>query len=285
MTTIYPDHSALVREEDWPAIRAALSGSAQLVLSDWNLVEIAQASDRDQAMRRADFLWGLNPHWVVPRLFVQAAEVRAFLERTYWGTEVTPVRAITPSFATMLSYALGPRVPIGWRARDYVANLHDNPNYLREIQAAKLPCVAALKTQQAAGAQARAKIEPAVLRQWLDLQIPEAAPDGRYLTAVEKEAAVVHCLSRSDELFATSPALAVESALTEVRARDARREPELQDAIDYQHIVVGLAYCDTFVARDRHALHCARETVKMLAPMKIADVVSFSDAFPGKAAA
>jgi len=242
----------------------------QVVASDWNLVEIAQGTDRAQAMRRADFVSTLTPHWAIGRLHVQRAELRNFLEKTYWQTDATPLQSMTPSFAVMMSYNTGPHVPIGWGPREYIANLHDKPAYLREIEAAKTPCVDALTTQQVAGKRARLAIEPTVLRHWVNEKLPNEGPTGRLLTIAEKQAAAEHCLANSDALFRASPAIAVERALSEVRARDARRKAESQDAIDFQHAVVALAYCNKFAVHDGHLLYCARETAKVLSPMVVA---------------
>ncbi len=281
MTTLYLDHSIIAREEHWPPVRALVSKASppQVVASDWNLVEIAQGSDRTQAMRRADFISALMPHWAVSRLHVQRAELRNFLERTYWRTHPTPFQSITPSFAVMMSYNTGPNVPIGWGPREYVANLHDNPAYLREIEALKTSCVESLRTQQAAGKRARHAIEPTVLRHWVTEKLPIEKPGGRFLTITEKQAAAEHCLANANDLFRSSPAVAVESALSEVRARDARRQAESQDAIDFQHAVVALAYCDKFAVRDGYLLHCARETAKMLSPMNVAQAGSLDELF------
>ncbi len=287
MRTLYLDHSIIAREEYWPIIRSAIDGpqAPTIVASDWNLVEIAQGSDRAQAMRRADFISSLAPQWAMPRLWVQRMELQRFLEETFWHTHSTPVTPFTPSFAVMMAANMRERafeVPIGWGAREYVANLHDHPAYIREIEAAKQPCVDALRTLQAAGSSGRLAIEETVLRGWIAEKLPDANPDGRLITVSDRRRAIEHCVASADEL--SSPAIAVENALSQVRARDAKRTPEPQDAIDFQHAVVALAYCEGFAVRDAHLLHCARETAKLLSPMKVAQAASLSELLAPQAA-
>jgi hypothetical protein len=61
------------------------------------------------------------------------------------------------------------------------------------------------------------------------------------------------CFASRVQFYRECLAMAVEHFLCEARTRDPGRKPEEADAIDLQHGVLALSYCDAFVTEDRYA--------------------------------
>jgi hypothetical protein len=55
------------------------------------------------------------------------------------------------------------------------------------------------------------------------------------------------CWANRDEFYRECPAMGVEHFVCEARTRDPNRPPSESDAIDLQHTVLGLSYCDVLV--------------------------------------
>src|SRR5947209_451499 len=91
---LYIDHSIIARETNWPALEgAARSTVVRPVISMWNLVEIAFATDKAQKRARAAFIDSLKPLWVFERIVIQKLEVQAFISRELWDR---PASAVDP---------------------------------------------------------------------------------------------------------------------------------------------------------------------------------------------
>ena len=63
--------------------------------------------------------------------------------------------------------------------------------------------------------------------------------------------------------------MGVEHFVCEARTRDPNRQPTESDAIDLQHTVLGLSYCDVLVT-ERYAYSTAAYAIKALAPLPLA---------------
>ena len=87
-------------------------------------------------------------------------------------------------------------------------------------------------------------------------------------------------MTEGRELLVACPAIATEDLLTRFRIRDPNRVPETSDAVDLQHLIAPLAYCDVIVTTDRYALAAARD-VKARAPASARALRSLSDLTDG----
>ena len=65
--------------------------------------------------------------------------------------------------------------------------------------------------------------------------------------------------------------MGVEHIVCEARTRDPNRQPTESDAIDLQHTVLGLSYCDALVT-ERYAYNTAAYAIKALAPLPLATI-------------
>jgi hypothetical protein len=106
--TFYLDHQIFAREDNWPKIRCVLDNQAsvRLVCSQWNLIEVANASDEKQRMRRGHFIDSLNPLWILNGRDIQRAEVHPFVWRRYFRASSQPkVCAIVADLALVSASA------------------------------------------------------------------------------------------------------------------------------------------------------------------------------------
>jgi hypothetical protein len=275
---VYLDHNVIADESKWPFIRQIVSPAHRLRLatSEWELLEIAQGTDRCQAIRRAEFIESLEPHWLVDRLHLQRLEIQNFLFNHFWSKGPQTFDALTPSFAVMMSYVAGPQVPIGWRPKQLVECLFDNHTLRDQMLDQKMKTVDAISTLQQAGKQKRRQSEVEVFKAWLTGMLPDVDPDGVLLTKTGRAELLAYCCNNREMLYQECCSLAVEKALSEIRARDPRRHPKQQDAIDLQHAVIALAYCNFFVTKERYLRHCASEAAKLLPTDKIAKCCSLA---------
>jgi hypothetical protein len=250
--TFYLDHQIFAREDNWPIIRCALDNQAsvRLVCSQWNLIEVAFASDEKQRTRRANFIDSLKPLWIMNGRDIQRAEIHRFVRRCCFGASIQPeVCAIVADLALTLAPACMP-FPGSVSAAEFVAG-----DWASVRDAVSPTPDEVLRTLQAAGRKKLRSIE--ARRSWIAPLIPLSDDDGRLLSQQSKREILDFCIKNWSELVASCPALAAESRLFETRIRDPLRKPEVNDAADLQHAFAALAYCNHFVTEDRFLFRCA----------------------------
>lgn len=252
--TFYLDHQIFAKEDNWPIIRCVLDNQAsvRLVCSQWNLVEVAFASDEWQRTRRANFIDSLNPLWIMNGRDIQRAEVHRFVWARCFRASIQPeVCAIVADLALTLAPACMV-FPGSLSAAEFVAG------EWASVRDAVSPTPEVLRKLQAAGRQNLPSIE--ACRSWIDPLIPLSDDDGRLLSQQSHREILDFCIKNWPELIASCPALAAESRLFEARTRDPLRKPEVNDAADLQHAFTALAYCNHFVTEDHYLFRCAEKT-------------------------
>jgi hypothetical protein len=158
------------------------------------------------------------------------------------------------------------RPSIGETAVSWVAKIDPN-----EIVGAKRLTVNSLRTLQSATKQQKEQIEEAVFRAWVAPKIPLRDPDGRLMRKAEQEIFIDICYAHRDRFYRECPSMGVEHFICEARTQDPRRRPTESDAIDLQHSVLGLSYCDALVT-ERYAFSTAAHAAKALAPLALATI-------------
>jgi len=232
----------------------------------WNLVEIGAASDKAQQRRRLTFLEKFNPLWIVERVSIQKQEVQGFLWKNVFRAAPTEPQVFTPHLSVVDSYHEGHKARIGLTASQWIAGID-----FEGIEKRKDLAPNALKFLQTVDRQTLEDREDEIFKPWIEPLLPTADPDGRALTKVRGAELLNYCAEHRDEFFAWCKSLAVEDALTAARATTARkRKPQRSDGIDLMHAVIGLAYCDFFLARDGFVRTCSSHAIKALAPVRLA---------------
>jgi hypothetical protein len=272
--TIYLEHSAFSFENWWDDLRRlSQNRNLRFVLSDWNLIEIANGEDESQANARAQLADDLRPLWMMERSHLLRREVQKYIYEQLLHRPSPDFQPFSDSLSVMLSYHEGPNVPLGETAVLRIKRLQGNRPYLAEINKGKQVTLAALIAIRNASAKERAEAESEVFRRWVGEFVPLTDPDGKLLSQSARKSLSEACFQAGDKFYELCPGMFAEHSLYVTRAQDPRRKPELQDGIDFQHSVMALSYCDYLFTRDRHLAHVAR-SIKARRPSSVATVIS-----------
>jgi hypothetical protein len=269
MKTLYLDHQYIAREAagqpaHWQQLDAMLAANPEwrLAVSECNLLEIASDGDKARAQRRADFIDCVKPAWMMERLDIQKCEVEAFVCKNHFFVDPAPFAVFHEHLSQVTVHHARPI--IGETAASWVARI--NPT---EIDEAKRQTVSSLRTLQAATKQQKRQIDEAVFRAWVDPKIPLRDPADRLMKKADRDTVAGFCWANRDQFYRECPAMGVEHFVCEARTRDPNRQPTESDAIDLQHTVLGLSYCDVLVT-ERYAYSTAAYAIKALAPLPLA---------------
>ena len=208
--TVYLDHSIVTYEPFWPATRTLFHKSdRQLVLSVWNLLEIAGATDLPQRARRIAFLEECGPVWIYDHTFVRRQELKRFLWPNVYGAAPPHLDVYATHLSQAWSVYTGPKLTIGTTMTSLVEDISkvsDIPalKQLAPTALAKLQSITK-KTWKAKQAEVFASVMTGV--------IPDRRPDGRALTKDEQKKLVAYCWDNRAAFFQACPTFAVDNAL------------------------------------------------------------------------
>ena len=269
MKTLYIDHQYIAREisrqpAHWRQLGTILAANPEwrLAVSECNLLEITSDGDKARAQRRAAFIDSVKPAWMMERLDIQKREVAAFLWKNHFLVDPPPFGV----FHEHPSQVIIPHAQpiIGETAVSWVARIDPT-----EIEGAKRQTVSSLRTLQAATNQQKQQIEEWVFWGWVEPKIPLRDPGDLLMKKADRDALASFCWANRDQFYRECPAMGVEHFVSEARIRDPNRQPTESDAIDLQHTVLGLSYCDVLVT-ERYAYSTADYAIKALAPLPLA---------------
>jgi hypothetical protein len=255
VTTLYLDHHILIKEDNWPLLREIVEQrNAIIAISNWNMVEIEQATDAAQKERRMEFVNSLAPLYVYDMLTLQKYELRNFMRLYHFNAGFHPFRAFTSTFATYIQENFGLRVRHDYSLQDYFRNARQGQ--LAPVAAGQREMVEALQALQPADKKLLEKIEEETFNRYVASKLPKVAPDGNPISDNELSAMAQLCWKQQSTLYRLCPAVFAEALLGERRRQDPGRRPKLSDAADLMHCTVGLSYCDAFVTNDGFAYRC-----------------------------
>jgi hypothetical protein len=279
--TLYIDHSIVTHEPSWQDVSQAVgSGKVRLALSVWNLVEIGAASDEAQREHRLTFFCEAQvPVWVVERRAIQRQEVERFLWRHKFHAAPKDLIAVAPSLTVVASFCAGPQARFGLTAREFIREID-----FASLQPLKRLSPQALLTLQGADRKTLKIKDKEMFDAWIAPSIPDRGPDGRALTAAQKEELLAFCWQHRTQFLVECRCL-VEDALTRARTSDPGRNPTESDGPDPQHAAVALAYCDLFFSRDGYQTQCATTARNALTTMQLGTVCTTSPSLAAAVAA
>jgi hypothetical protein len=211
---------------------------------------------------------------VYERLIIQRMEVAAFIRREMWKVPADPVVPFTEHFSVVLSQFDRHGRGLGANASQWL-----DQSDLSFVAHQKKLTPASLTLLQGADKKKLKAIEPEVFRIMMIAIVPDLDPHGKAHTKAQKAAMADFCLAHKESLLGQCPAVAVEDKLYDVRIGDPGRKPMDSDAVDLQHAVVALSYCDLFLVDDKYVRECAARLAKVWrAPM--AKVLKSVDQIP-----
>lgn len=267
--TIYVDHQIIVEGRNHELLRSICQAdNRRIVISQYNLLEIAQGSDQRRAHRYMELIDDLNPMWARDRLDVQDQEVKSFLWKSYFNVPPQQVTPFSTSMSVVLAYHLRSSVPIIGTAKDWHKTFADKVN----IDEPKQDTVRALTVLQGVSKQKWKATDHLAFHGWVFKHTPLCDPENHLMNRSQRLQMADYCVANKVEFLNACPSLTVEDTLTGVRTSDPRRVAEPQDAIDLQHSALALAYCNVFITADRYLYHCAEQTKARLRNLQLASV-------------
>jgi hypothetical protein len=268
MKTLYLDHHVLINEENWALVRDIVDQrKAVIAISNWNLVEIQQATDQTQKQRRVAFVESLSPVYVHDMMTLQRYELRSFAWLYYFQAGLYPYSAFAPTFADYLRANFGFRVRDDYSLSDYFRNARQE--HLAPIAAQQDEMAAALTTLQTVSKKQFAQIEAETFIRYLGARLPTVSPDGKEMDQDTRLSMLKLCYEQREKLNRSSPAIFAEEELGVKRRQDPSRRPKPTDAADLMHCAVGLSYCDVLVTNDGFAFHCCEHAKAAMSAQKI----------------
>lgn len=275
MKTIYIEHSYLVNENNWEKIKKFFSDHPdfQFAASDWNVIEISQASDKEQARKRVDFVESLNPKWVIIKPEIQKLETKNFLYRYLYDSEA-PYSVFTDQFHKTVALSIGREPDGGWKLWGFVEHYIDNPDSLAPIQVQKPIYIQSFQKLIGIDKKDIKKEDKEIVSRWIKDVLPATKPDGSALNDADKQQAIDFCLDNLTKFFSECPYFNFENTLFDIRFSDKTRQPKESDAIDLEHACCSVPYCDVVVIGDKHLRHIASIANDSLKMTKIVSCVS-----------
>lgn len=268
--TLYIDHNVLADEDGWNDLTAVIQqNQLQVVMSVWNLFEIASATDERQKARRLAYVESLSPWWAMDRVETQEKELRRFIFTRYFGANGEDIYGITKHLSVAVAKGTRTETKVGMKAADYVRALKGV-----DLDAEKKSVMRALQIHRDAGRDKRKEKEEERFLAWLIHFMPMRNADGKLLKRNEKVALLKRCWEDRKDLFASSPAIAVEDQLEIARTLDEKRKPQVGDGVDLQHSVVAMAFCDFYMSKDGASRNDCAYVTKWLPKHQLATVVA-----------
>lgn len=278
MRTIYMDHNIVnyyvagfPPTADEQAEHKALSeiderrDDIRIAFSVWNLVEASRSQPREKAQRFGKFVELREPIWLTERRILQREELKRFVwTRFFDSDDEMQVQAFAHYFSQAM-HDLAPRAPalIGERPSKYLMHLYEHPGDLSQIQQTEMETPRILTTlQDARRAGEQAALDKQAQSAWINLSLPDRAPDGKAIVPEDRCSILTYCTERYRDVLAESPCLYAEELLAEYRTENPSRKPQPTDAIDLMHLAPALAYCDAIVTNDAYILGQARRVVR-----------------------
>lgn len=255
MNTLYLDHHILIEEDNWPLLREIVEQrNAVIAISNWNMVEIEQATDATQKQRRVQFVTSLAPLYVHDMMTLQKYELRNFMRLYHFNAGFHPFSAFASTFAKYIRENFGLHVRDDYSLIDYFRNARQGQ--LAPVAAGQLEMVQALQALQTADKKLLAKVEEETFGRYVASKLPKAAPDGNPISNNEHAAMAQLCWRQQATLHRMCPTVFAEALLGEKRRQNPGRRPKLSDAADLMHCAVGLSYFDAFITNDGFAYGC-----------------------------
>ena len=281
MSFLYLDNNIIVNEISESRLPQLLKdGKFRLTISVWNLLELAKHGNKQEALRRACKIDSYNPVWLFNGLDIQADEITSFIWNEYYKGAYRAPRPFALCVSSILQKELPRERPIINGAKGLVKELQGN---LKAIERADQTSLDANCTLQKKSKREKKEIEYELFCDLVSNRIkktlPFSTPDQSFLKVQKIPELVDFCWKERKKFYKQCPSMAVEDCLTDIRARDSNRNPNLQDGRDLQHSIVSLPYCHVFITNDGYLHECTQYLSRKLSALKLAKVYLNLDSF------
>ncbi len=227
-----------------------------VVLSAVNLYEIARSEDERHIAASIELLEELSPQWLSNPVYLQTEELSRYITRKLHGPEMRPVRPLNTTMSQLWSTYGARDVVIGETVADCVIAWHRDRAALELVARAARETPDAILVGRRALAEGFARDNAMII----DEEYYRARLPARSCLPVAISTRLYGDLPRllgqdGRGIKRTCPTIKSEDLCQRFRV-EAGFRPEPQDALDLQHAMGALAYCDYFVTRDNdvHAM-------------------------------
>jgi len=261
MNTIYIDYNLIVimarrtrenAEELKFHVQQLIQNGYRVALSAWHAFELSRSDNLDQIESCIELIECLQPVWLSNPIYVKREEIKGFLG-SEWGDTRLQAHP-NPGFNTSVSQMWSTyhcEAYVGESFCDTVLAMHKNPASRQEIDKAVRDAPNALLIGRNAEKNGTAKqLEHIVDREYFKSLVPHH---------VSKKA-IIYLLNNVRSVLTACPSVTIENYLTRIRLSE-NFTPKESDAVDLQHAIVGLAYCDYFISDDKMLVEHGKRSV------------------------
>jgi hypothetical protein len=264
MLTLYIDHSYFAPENNWTHIKDFLikNPDIKLVVSDWNLIEIAQFEDKDINQKRLAFLCSFDPLWLIIKTEIQKFELQNFIYQKIHRS-IYPYSPFASSFQRMVEIATS-SAHSKVTPMSYVLDLMKRKDLLLPIEKSKKEYVENYDRIKKLTIERIKNYDDTIIASWLKDILPEKNPNGKTYSHAEKHHLINFCIQNKNDFIASCPYFQFENSLFELRYSQSyissNRNPKPNDSIDLEHVCASVPYCDIVVIADNHLYNLVEKT-------------------------
>ncbi|MGF6739584.1 PIN domain nuclease of toxin-antitoxin system [Paraburkholderia atlantica] len=261
MPRIYLDHNVVTRlavervstppGSEYEAIRRLIDdGHITFVLSAVSLYEIARSEIEAHVANSIALLNELPLEWLGNPVYLQKQELKRHIAGQLRRLRPAAFNPFNRTMAQLWSTYGAQNIVIGETLADSIWAWHRDPAALREVEraAAETPDAILIGRRAVADGLVRDN-QPLIDEEFYRARLP-IRTDPHVDLSQERYAELPRNLAtHSREVKRDCPAIKVEDLCQRYRVQAGFR-PEMQDALDLQHIIGAAAYCDFFVTGD-----------------------------------
>lgn len=230
------------------------SQHSRFVVSAWNMYETARAADASERASITGFVDWLKPLYVSNSNYIKQQELLRFLDRHgHLPFHAREVQAVNETVSRMWATYSG-IVLIGESFGNYVEYLSRNEENRREIQEPASDAPKLIRDARSAVKEMRLSPDDVLIDdEWLFPLLPERTPDGKWMSLGVRKELLAHVTKDLKSLLEESPTIFVDELRYRYSVLGDRRIDE-NHAVDTQHILGPLSYCDYFLTADKGLL-------------------------------
>ncbi|REE17749.1 hypothetical protein B0G71_0714 [Paraburkholderia sp. BL27I4N3] len=289
MPRVYLDHNVITRlavervssppGSEYQAIHRLIDdGHITFVLSAVSLYEIAGSEIAAHVADSIALLNELPLEWLGNPVYLQKQELKRYVAGLLRRPRPPTFNPFSRTMAQLWSTYGADNIVMGETVADSIWAWHRDPSALREVQRAASETPDAILIGRRALAEGLVRDnQPLIDAEFYRGRLPVRTDPHVDLSQERYAGLPRHLASRSREIKRDCPAIKTEDLCQRYRI-EAGFRPEMQDALDLQHIIGAAGYCEIFVTGDNdiHAtfqyIHSRWERCPCIAVRSLVDI-------------
>ncbi|SFU23438.1 hypothetical protein [Paraburkholderia aspalathi] len=272
MPRVYLDHNIVTRLTvervatpsglEYEGVRRLLEdGHVTFVLSAASLYEIARSTNEEHVANSIALLNELPLEWLSNPVYLQKQELKRHIARHLRRPMPSPFNPMNQTMAQLWSTYGAENIVLGETLADCIWTWHRDRVALREVERAAAETPDAIRVGRRALAEGLVdENQPLIDAEFYRTRIPPRTDPHVGLTQQRYDELPRMLAAHPREVRRDCPAIKIEDLCQRYRI-EAGFRPEMQDALDLQHIIGAAAYCDFFVTGDND-IHATFQYIK-----------------------